>query len=251
MMGVSLRTAASTSIDDGGSGAGPSRDDETAEPMLAVKRSGPLPADRERELVNRMRAGEEGAFETFAERYIPGLYRFARRRLENDRDLARELVQATVCRVIEKLDGYRAEAPLFTWLCACCRNEIAAHFRRAQRRPREVELDESASETGYGGRFAASPSNGPEEQMIQMETVELVHGALDLLPGTYARAIEWRYLEGLSVAEIALRLSSSYKATESLLSRAREAFREVFEHLGRGQAGAGVPGAFPSEGTKP
>jgi RNA polymerase sigma-70 factor (ECF subfamily) len=249
-MGVSLRIAPRTSSDDGGSGAGPSRNDE-AEPMFAVRRSDPLPADREKELVRRMRAGEEGAFEAFAEHYIPGLYRFARRRLENDRELARELVQATVCRVIEKLDGYRAEAPLFTWLCACCRNEIAAHFRRAQRRPREVEMDESASETGYGGRFATSSSSGPEEQMIQMERGELVHAALDLLPANYARAVEWRYLEGLSVADIALRLSSSYKATESLLSRAREAFREVFEHLGRGQASAGVTGASPAEGTQP
>ena len=84
------------------------------------------PDAQERELVERLRAGDEDAFEAFSEHYIAGLYRFALRRLDNDRELTREIVQSTVCKVIEKLDGYRGEAPLFTWLCACCRNEITA-----------------------------------------------------------------------------------------------------------------------------
>ena len=171
------------------------------------------PDAEERELVIRLRAGDETAFETFAEHYIAGLYRFALRRLDNDRELTREIVQSTVCKVIEKLDTYRGEAPLFTWLCACCRNEIAAHFRRAGRRPREVELVEDV----------------PQEPAA--DTAELVHAALDRLPPTYARAMEWRYLDGLEVADVAQRLALTYKAAESLLSRARSAFREAYEQL--------------------
>ena len=172
------------------------------------------PDAQERELVTRLRAGDESAFETFAEHYIAGLYRFALRRLDNDRELTREIVQSTVCKVIEKLDTYRAEAPLFTWLCACCRNEIAAHFRRAGRRPREVTL------------VADVASEEPDP-----DSTELVHAALDLLPPTYARAMEWRYLDGLDVPAVAQRLGLSYKAAESLLSRARTAFREAYEQL--------------------
>ena len=211
---------------------------------------GPLTAEREKELVGRMRAGEEDAFEVFAERYIPGLHRFALRRLDHDRDLSREIVQATLCRVIEKLDTYRGEAPFFTWLCACCRNEIAGHFRRIQRRPREVELDE-ASDSHRAGAFAAPEGDGPEESMMRFETAELVHAALDLMPPSYARAVEWRYVEGLGVAEIAERLDAGYKATESLLSRAREAFREVFERLAMAQGNVDLPGAFRVEGAGP
>jgi len=150
----------------------------------------------ERELVIRLRSGDESAFETFAEHYIAGLYRFALRRLDHDRELTKEIVQSTVCKVIEKLDSYRAEAPLFTWLCACCRNEIAAHFRRAGRRPKEVELVEDV----------------PQEHAHESDTTELVHAALDRLPPTYARAMEWRYLDGLEVAEVAQRLALTYKA---------------------------------------
>jgi RNA polymerase sigma-70 factor, ECF subfamily len=184
------------------------------------------PDAEERELVIRLRAGDERAFETFAEHYIAGLYRFALRRLDHDRELTREIVQSTVCKVIEKLGTYRAEAPLFTWLCACCRNEIAAHFRRAGRRPKEVELVEDV----------------PQEPVDGSDTTERVHAALDRLPPTYARAIEWRYFDGLEVADVAQRLALTYKAAESLLSRARSAFRAAYE-----QPAPATVRAFPTK----
>jgi RNA polymerase sigma-70 factor, ECF subfamily len=185
----------------------------------------------ERELVIRLRAGDESAFETFAEHYIAGLYRFALRRLDHDPELTREIVQATMCKVIEKLDTYRAEASLFTWLCACCRNEIAAHFRRAGRRPREVELVDDV----------------PQEQTEGSDTAELVHAALDRIPPAYARAMEWRYLDGLEVADVAQRLALTYKAAESLLSRARSAFREAYDELSTRPAGGRAGRKFPGE----
>jgi RNA polymerase sigma-70 factor (ECF subfamily) len=191
----------------------------------------PQPDAEERELVLRLRAGDEIAFDTFAEHYIAGLYRFALRRLDNDRELTRDIVQSTVCKVIEKLDSYRAEAPLFTWLCACCRNEIAAHFRRAGRRPKEVELDEDIE----------------QDKPDASDATELVHATLDRLPPTYARAMEWRYLEGLDVAEVAQRLGLTYKAAESLLSRARSAFREGYEQLTATPVAGGVAKTFPGK----
>ena len=146
-------------------------------------------------------------------------------------------MQSTVSKVIERLASYRGEAPLFTWLCACCRNEIAAHYRRLGRRPREVvDLDEVAIDAvaeSRGGSATAARDAGPEERLLSAETAERVHLALDRLPPSYARAMEWRYCEGLEVAEIARRLETSYKATESLLSRARKAFREIYEEMGR------------------
>ena len=199
---------------------------------MKLERSGPN--EEERQLVDRMRAGDESAFAVFAEHYVPGLYRYAGRRLDQNRELTRDIVQSTMCKVIENLDSYRGEASLFTWMCACCNHEIAMHFRRLGRRPREVELEEAVAGGGPAGDLSASPVTGPEERLLQVETAELVHVTLDRLPPSYARAMEWRYLEGLDVPEIARRLESSYKATESLLSRARKAFREIYEHLVKG-----------------
>lgn len=201
--------------------------------MDSTRQAWPQSPGEERELLDRMQAGEESAFDVFAELYIPGLYRFAARRLAGgDRDLVRDVVQSTVCRVIEKLASYRAEAPLFTWLCAVCRNEIAAHFRKLDRRPREVALEDEPAPD----RAAGAPP-GAEERIEILERRERVHVALDRVPPAYARVVEWRYLEGVAVTEIARRLGTSYKAAESLLARARSAFRQSYESLpGGGEA---------------
>ena len=191
----------------------------------------------ERLLVENMIAGDAAALDDFAADYFPGLYRFALRRLGNE-DLARDIVQTTVCKAIASLRSYRGEAPLFTWLCACCRNEIASHFRKRQRAPREVSLPE---EEDPAPALASPGEEGPERTVLRWETSQRVHEALDELPPRYGQALEWKYIEGLSVKEIAWRLRLSPKAAESLLTRARLAFRNRYEGLARGlKRAAGV-----------
>ena len=177
----------------------------------------------ELDLVRRMRDGDEAAFEMFADHYIPALHRFAAARLRGQPELTRDLVQTTICRIMERLDSYRGEASLFTWLAACCRNEIAAHFRRQQGRPLLAEIGEEIPAT----------TMDPEESAIETDTRDLVHLTLDRLPPSYASALEWKYLEGEPVEDIARRLHLSAKAAESLLTRARAAFRTTYERLVR------------------
>ena len=60
------------------------------------------------------------------------------------------------------------------------------------------------------------------------DTGRVVQLVLDHLPPRYSRALEWKYLEELSVDDIAVRLQCTPKAAESLLTRARDAFRDAF-----------------------
>lgn len=189
------------------------------------------PRREEQALVERMLAGDEGAMEEFADGYFPGLYRFACARLPGDRDLARDLVQATVCKALAGLAGYRGEAPLFTWLCACCQNEIRMHFRRQGSRPRTVDLD---GLDGAAGLADPEPGGQPDNALARKEEAFRVHATLDRLPPRYARALEWKYLERVPVQEIAARLRLGTKAAESLLGRARRAFREGYERSSQG-----------------
>jgi RNA polymerase sigma-70 factor (ECF subfamily) len=183
----------------------------------------------EQALVRRLLAGDEAAFEVFSETYIPVVYRFALRR-SGDRELAREVVQATMCKAIAGLPTFRGAAGLVTWLCACCQNEIAAHYRRQGRAVREVELDE----TGSAEPALVSAVPGPEQALLGKEKARLVHSALDALPPHYSQALEWKYLDHLPVEEIAGRLGVRPKAAESLLTRARRAFRETYQRFAPG-----------------
>jgi RNA polymerase sigma-70 factor (ECF subfamily) len=182
---------------------------------------------REREMVRRMIAGDEASFEEFTDDYVPQIYRFAARRLSGDRELVKDIVQTTVCKAIEKLATFRGEAALMTWLCACCNNEIAGHFRKLGRRGDDVPIEDV--ERFDAAELAPRATESPEASAARREAAERVHDALDTLPPHYGRALEWKYLEGLSVREIAARLELSPKATESVLTRARLAFRDRFQ----------------------
>lgn len=184
-------------------------------------------------LVKRMLSGEETAFEEFFSSYFPALFRFALARLGQSQDLAEEVVQATLAKAIPKLATYRGEAALFTWLCTFCRHEIGACFERQNRAPQLLQLAEDAPEIRSAlESLSALETGGPEEAARRGEVKRLVQVILDSLPPRYGNALEWKYIEGLSVKEIADRLDVGPKAAESLLTRARQAFRDGFATLG-------------------
>lgn len=187
---------------------------------------------QDRRLIDRLLRGDEAAFSTFVDEYYPRLYRFAYRRLRGDADAAQDVVQGTFERVIPALGSYRGEAALFTWLCTFCRHEIAAFLKK--RHPLvayETELNEEAPEVRAALESLAAAADGPENELQRKELARIVRVALDHLPPHYDHALEWKYLQGISVNEIAERLGLTPKAAESLLTRARQAFRDAFGEL--------------------
>lgn len=181
-------------------------------------------------LTRRLLAGDQPAFEEFFNAYFPRLFRFALPRVGGDGDAAEEATQAALVKAIEKLHTYRGEAALFTWLCAICRNEIAAIHRRTFREP-ALTLVEDAPEIRAALEALASDAPGPEAALRDAELARLVQVTLDSLPRNYASALEWKYMQGLAVREIGERLGLGPKAAESMLARARGAFREGFAAL--------------------
>jgi RNA polymerase sigma-70 factor (ECF subfamily) len=180
------------------------------------------------ELARRVLAGDVSASESFFAEYFPRLYRFARLRLGGDDQAAEEVVQVTLTRAVRKLHTFRGEAALFTWLCTLCRREIGVWLERAGRMP-EVGLAEDHPATRMALAAAARlASADPESVASRRELSQLVQATLEHLPGRYGQVLEWKYIQGLTVDEIAERLGVGYKATESLLTRARDAFRDAF-----------------------
>lgn len=192
----------------------------------------PIATLNDRDLVKRLLRGDEEAFGAFFDVYFPRLYRFALARLGGNEQAAEEIVQSTLCRVVRKLHTFRGEATLFTWLCTFCRREVGAYYQRARREPHHILLVEDEPEIRSALESLMSAHDGdPEEQLRRTELARLVQVALDHLPPRYGDALEWKYIHGLSVKEIAPLLEVSPKAAESLLTRARIAFRDAFTSL--------------------
>jgi RNA polymerase sigma-70 factor (ECF subfamily) len=182
----------------------------------------------DRALARRILGGDEAAFQDLFDRFFPRLYRFALARVPRDPEAARDIVQQTFCQAIERLDTYRGEAALYTWFCQICRNAVADHYRRNSRgASRVVLLEDQPDARAILESIAGPEADEPETGAMRAQVHRLVEATLDALPGRYGEALEWKYIDGLSVREIAERLSLGEKAAESLLTRARESFREA------------------------
>ncbi|HNP65027.1 MAG TPA: sigma-70 family RNA polymerase sigma factor, partial [Woeseiaceae bacterium] len=176
-------------------------------------------------------AGDQGAFDAFFKEYFPRLFRFTLTRVDNNPELAEEIVQRTMCIVVRKMSSYRGEALLFTWLCTICRNETAAVYRERKLETRADIPIEDHPGVQAALELAAGDDGRPETDRRRDEIARFVRVTLEHLPGNYAEALELKYVQGCSVREIAGRMRIGEKAVESILSRARVAFKDSFRAL--------------------
>jgi RNA polymerase sigma-70 factor (ECF subfamily) len=185
----------------------------------------------DRELVDRLLRGDARAFDDFFNEYYPKLYRFVRRRV-SDAVLAEDVAQGALCRALESLRGFRGEAALFTWLCTLCRRELSA--RLGEFNPAAASAHLVEDDPAVRAALESLMANESTDPMLATDRAQLrqaIRVALDYLPAPYGDILEWKYLREMSINEIAQRLGRSPKASESLLTRAREAFRDAFTLL--------------------
>jgi len=188
--------------------------------------------ERDKQLAAAVCAGDRGAFDQFFRDYFPRLFRFALGRLSGDADLAKDMVQQTMIKSMRALPAYRGEAALFTWLCQLCRSEISAYRRKAARRSKTVVSINPAGGDIDLAAIADDPALEPSAMTERTDRLRSIHTLLDTLPGDYGAVLELKYVEGCSVEEIADRLATGTTAIQSMLARARKAFRQAAQDAG-------------------
>ena len=163
---------------------------------------------------NRILEGDEAAAEAFFRHHLDALYEFVHYRVGGDRALAEDLVQDTMLVALERLKAFDGRSTLHTWLCGIAKNKIRS--TRRKRRPVLVEdlLEETDSEIDA---ILASIDREPLPEWVleQQETQELVGATLASLPPDYREVLIHKYIEELSVGEIAARRGKGTKAAES------------------------------------
>ena len=201
--------------------------------MNTGRREAALPIYLEdRKLVKRLLAGDERAFAQFFDEHFSRLYRFALARLPDDPEATREVVQSAMTKALSKMGSYRGESALFTWMCVICRHELVDWLRRNAKHRENLVLTEDFPEIRAVVESLGAPEGAdPESRFQRLEAARLIQVALDALPPKYGDALEWKYIEGYSVKEIAGRLGLSHEAAQSLLARAKMAFREIYGTL--------------------
>jgi RNA polymerase sigma-70 factor (ECF subfamily) len=159
--------------------------------------------------------------------YAPRIYHIARRMLGNDAD-AEDVTQDVLLQVIRKLDTFRGDAQLTTWLHRVTVNAALAYRqKRANRQNRETnetadEVLESAPSTGAVKRWNVAP----EEPILAAEQAGVIEKAISDLPAPFRDVYVLADVEGLPNSEIADMLGLSVPAVKSRLHRARLRMRD-------------------------
>jgi RNA polymerase sigma-70 factor (ECF subfamily) len=170
---------------------------------------------RERGLRDAVLAGDEQAWRTWYDEAYAELYRYVLWRCGGLRDRADEVVQDAWLTAVRRVRTFDPEAgPFSAWLRGIAANLLRNAFRRQRRRGRTEVLGPEIART-----------DGTLEQRLRAESVAR---ALGDLPARYEDVLRAKYLDGRSMAEIAAARGETVKAVESLLSRARQAFREAY-----------------------
>jgi RNA polymerase sigma-70 factor (ECF subfamily) len=173
-----------------------------------------------------MLAGEQRAFDEFFNSNAQRLAAFVARRSALDAASQEDVVQTALIKSIRGLASYRGEAALFTWLSEICRHELSDVYRKSARQPAQVSLSESGAAQHYVTHLQAAEHLEPIAELVSEQHSTAVMRVMRSLPEHYAQALEAKYGDGLPVQDIANLLGLTMIATQSLLARARQTFRE-------------------------
>ena len=181
-------------------------------------------------------AGDRAAAESFFRTHLNTLYEFVHYRVGGNRSIAEDVVQDTLVSALERLAAFDGRASLHTWLCGIAKNKIRA--QRRKRRPVLVEDLLLEADPEIDAILAAvDRSPLPDWVLERTETSELVGATLSSLPPDYRELLVGKYMDDLTVGEMAARRGKSEKSAESTLQRARLAFGRIFTLLARKRGG--------------
>ena len=182
-------------------------------------------------LIRRMRDGDSEALEQWFNLHVDGLYAFIFYRVNKDPDLATEVTQETMALALEELDKFDpARGPMLSWLCMLSRNFIRTALRD-KGRTASIALWDGIDESLQRVYRQLDDAPLAPDLLEAKETRELVSVVMTQLPPGYREMLEAKYLNELSLREIAQQQGCSVDSVKGLLKRARAAFKQAFVTL--------------------
>jgi RNA polymerase sigma-70 factor (ECF subfamily) len=174
------------------------------------------------ELVKEIKNGEQSAFKILYLKYSDLLFAYILHHVDKDKEVASEIWQETWVVVIEKINDFQYKSSIFTWLCAIAKNKISDYYRNAKKKERFQSIEKLNFDIDV---------EELEIELVDLETQVDVITVLANLTDMYRYLLVAKYIENKGIDEISFKIGKSYKATESLLTRSREAFRKEFKQI--------------------
>ncbi|MBY6204257.1 sigma-70 family RNA polymerase sigma factor [Halomonas denitrificans] len=177
---------------------------------------------RDRALIEAVRTGRPGAFAALVEQHQRLVWHLVYRMVQHPED-CRELCQEVFLRVHRKLDQFRHDSTLGTWIGRIAFTIAARHLQR-----KRLPLVEPDNESDLPAE-AAPDDFDLAAACADRELLDHLHAAMDSLPPVPRTVLTLYYLDELSVAEVAAIMDRPEGTVKNLLFRARSRLRSIFQ----------------------
>lgn len=198
----------------------------------------------ERMLLQAALAGDAEAMTALLSRNEKRIYNICFRMVSH-RDDAAELTQDTLAKTVERLQEFRGDAKLSTWMTRIAMNLCISHLRKRKHRQHLSLSDDPRAGSGSGSdQFGNQPRAGlgasladqqmttPAQQAEQHEDLALLEQALASLDDELRQIIVLRDIDEMDYQQISDVLDLKIGTVKSKLFRARLALREKCRNLG-------------------
>ena len=184
---------------------------------------------QEREVARGLRAGEADAWRALYDAYAARVWGAVARLLAPESADVADVVQETFLAAARSAATYDASrGTLWLWLWGIARKHVAVHYRQQKRHDRLRSAgDWLAARNGQVLRCLQGEGAAPADVLAAAELATLVRATLTELPAEYETLLTAKYLDGVTVDDIASREHSTAVAIRSKLARARQAFRQL------------------------
>jgi RNA polymerase sigma-70 factor (ECF subfamily) len=184
---------------------------------------------REQDLLKRLQAGEAGAVAELADTYGTKIHQLAFRYLRNKED-AEEVTQDVLMKVYRKVDAFRGDAALSSWIYRITFNAAmsrlrTARYQRSQDEARQAEVD-GDEQTAKARPELADWSDMADERVLRSQLRRRVLRAILALPAIYRAPVVLRDLHGMSTEEASAMLKVKDQTLKSRLHRGRLILRK-------------------------
>jgi len=191
----------------------------------------------ERELIDRMQAGDASAVAELSTVYGARIHQLAFRYMKNWED-AEEVTQDVLMKVFRKIDAFRGDAALSSWIYRITFNTAMSRLRtgksgRAAEQQRPEPVDPVA---GASPQDPADWSSLADDYVLRREMREQLIAALTTLPEVYRTPVVLRDIQGLSTEEASRILHVKPQTLKSRLHRGRLILRQALAEFAGGVA---------------
>lgn len=185
--------------------------------------------DNDQQLVRRVQAGDQSAFNMLVLKYQHRVLKLVSR-FVHDAAEAEDVAQEAFLKAYRALASFRGDSAFYTWLYRIAINTAKNALVSNRRRPVDFDLDLQDPEQ-FDRHARLKEGDTPEGILLTEEIRQVVERAMEQLPEDLRTAIVLRELEGLSYEEIAEAMDCPVGTVRSRIFRAREAIDKKLQPL--------------------